>query len=164
MAYAVVISPLQAGLLQLSLSQTAQVPDHPAVTNPELYGTCRCQSSQIKSHHSPILQSLHWLIQPSTLNTNSFHNKVFTTTQPSYLHNRSFTVQSPRSTRSSSLVTIARPSASSITDRSFQYASPRLWNQLPASPRQPRTNLCNSVSPSPTSGTSPTGSIDSPLS
>ena len=34
---------------------------------------------------------------------------------------------------SSSLVTLARPSTSSslrITDRSFQYASPRLWNQL----------------------------------
>ena len=30
-----------------------------------------------------------------------------------------------------------------ITDRSFQYASPRLWNQLPASLRQPRTNLPN---------------------
>ena len=43
-----------------------------------------------------------------------------------------------------SLVTLARPSTSSslrITDRSFQYASPRLWNQLPAPLRQPLTNL-----------------------
>ena len=32
--------------------------------------------------------------------------------------------------------------------RSFQYASPRLWNQLPAPLRQPRTNLSNSASPS----------------
>ena len=51
--------------------------------------------------------------------------KVLTTTQPSYLHNL-ITVQPPRSTRSSSLVTIARPSTSSslrITGRSFQYAS-----------------------------------------
>jgi len=51
---------------------------------------------------------------------------------------------SPRSTRSSSLVTLARPSTSSslrITDRS----SRRLWNQLPASPRQPRTNLCSTT-------------------
>ena len=43
-----------------------------------------------------------------------------------------------------------RPSTSSslrITDRSFQYASPRLWNQLPASLRQPRTNLSISHSP-----------------
>ena len=30
----------------------------------------------------------------------------------------------------------------------FQYASPRLWNQLPAPLRQPRTNLSNSASPS----------------
>ena len=28
-----------------------------------------------------------------------------------------------------------------ITDHSFQYASPHLWNQLPASLCQPRTNL-----------------------
>ena len=48
--------------------------------------------------------------------------------------------QPPRSTRSSSLVTLAHPSTSSslwITDRSFQYASPGLWNQLPASLHQP---------------------------
>ena len=40
------------------------------------------------------------------------------------------------------VVTLTRPPTSSslrITDRSFQYASPRLWNQLPASLRQPRT-------------------------
>ena len=82
--------------------------------------------------------------------------KVLTTTQPSYLHNL-ITVQPPRSTRSSSLVTLSRPSTSSslrITDRSFQYASPRLWNQLPAPLRQPRTNLSNSASPSSSSGTS----------
>jgi len=51
-------------------------------------------------------------------------------------------------TWSSSLVTLARPSTSSslrITDRSFQYASPRLWNQLPAPLRKPRTNLSNSA-------------------
>jgi len=90
----------------------------------------------------------------------------FTTTQPSYLHNL-VTVQPPRSSRSSSLVTLARQSTSSslrITDRSFQYASPRLWNQLPASLRQPRISLSNSDSPSSLSGTSSIGSIDSPLS
>jgi len=50
-----------------------------------------------------------------------------------------------------------RPSTSSslrITDCSFQYASPRLWHQLPAPLRQPRTNLSNSASPSSLSGTS----------
>jgi len=87
----------------------------------------------------------------------SLTHKVFTTT-----HNL-ITVQPPRSTRSSSLVTFARPSTSSslrITDRSF-------WNQLPASLRQPRTNLSNCDAPIPLSGTSwasSIGSVDSPLS
>ena len=43
-------------------------------------------------------------------------------------------------TRSSSVVTLARPSVSSslqITNRFFRYASPHLWNQLPSSFRQP---------------------------
>ena len=35
-----------------SLSQPAQVSDHPASTDPELSCTCCCQSSQIQSHHS----------------------------------------------------------------------------------------------------------------
>jgi len=50
-------------------------------------------------------------------------------------------------------------------DVSCKYcASPRIWNQLPASFRQPRTNLSNSDSATPTSGTSFVGSIDWPLS
>ena len=80
----------------------------------------------------------------------SLNDSVITTNQPSYMHNL-ISVQSPRSTRCSSLLTLARPSTSSslrITDRSFQYAFPRLWNQLPASLRQPRTNLSNSDSSS----------------
>ena len=92
--------------------------------------------------------------------------QTLTTTQPSYLYNL-ITVQPPRSTRSSSLVTLAHPSTSSslrITDRSFQYASRRLWNQLPAPLRQPRINLSNSASPSSLSGISSISSIDSPLS
>ena len=51
-----------------------------------------------------------------------------------------------------------------ITDRSFQYASPCLWNQLPASLHQWHTNLSTSASRSSLSGTSSTSSIDSPLS
>ena len=73
------------------------------------------------SHITPILRSLHWLkiterIQYKLL---SLTHKVLTTTKPSFLHNL-ITVQPPRSTRSSSLVTLARPSTSSslrITDR-----------------------------------------------
>ena len=116
------------------------------------------------------LRSLRWLkinerIEYKLL---SLTYKVLTTTQPSYLYNLILiTVQPPRSTRSSSLVTLARPPTSSlrITDRSFQYASPRLWNQLPAPLRQPRTNLSNSASPISLSGISSIiSSIDSPLS
>jgi len=112
---------------------------------------------------------LHWLkitehIEYKLL---SLTYKVLATTLPSYLHNL-ITVQPHRSTRSSSLVTrlsIYIVLALWITgDRSFQYACPRLWNQLPASVHQPHTNLSNSDLPCPTSGTSPIGSIDSSLS
>ena len=110
------------------------------------------------------LRSLHWLKITERIKYKllSLTYKVLTTTQPSYLHNL-ITVQPPRSTLSSSLVTLARTSTSSsrrITDPSFQYASHRLWNQLPASLRQPRTNLSNSDSLSSLNGTSSIGSIN----
>jgi len=56
-------------------------------------------------------------------------------------------VQPPRSTRSSSVVNLSRPptiSSLKTTDRSFRYASPRLWNQLPDSFRQPRQSCLDS--------------------
>ena len=113
---------------------------------------CACDSCDNRPRNSNKLLSLTY--------------KVLTTTQPSYLHNL-ITVQPPRSTRSSSLVTLARPSTSSslrITDRSFQYASSRLWNQLPAFLHQPRTNLSTFASSISLSGTSSISSINSPLS
>ena len=73
--------------------------------------------------------------------------KVLTTSQPPYLHNL-ICVQRPRSTRSSSVVTLARPPTSSslkITDRSFRYASPCLWNQLSLSLRQPHSGTSSSI-------------------
>ena len=78
---------------------------------------------------TPILKSLHWLkvnehIEYKLL---SLTYKVLTTSQPSYLDNL-ISVQPPRSTRSSSVVTLSRPptiSSLKITDRSFRYASPR---------------------------------------
>jgi len=51
-------------------------------------------------------------------------------------------------TRSSSLITIARLPSSSflkITNRSFRYASPSLWNNLPASLRQPRSSVMTTI-------------------
>jgi len=79
---------------------------------------------------------MHW-IQTAILTY-----KVLLTTQPSYLHHLIIvhSVQPPHSTRTSSLVTLARPPASGssrITDRYFRYALPCLWNQLPPSFRQP---------------------------
>ena len=64
-----------------------------------------------------------------------------------------------RGFRSSSLIIIiTRPPSSSslkVTDRSFRYASPSLWNNLPALFRQPRsssvTTITRSITPSITS-------------
>ena len=84
-------------------------------------------------HVTPILESLHLL----KINT----YKALTTAQPTYLHSL-ISVQPPRATRSSSVVALSRPPTSSslkITNRSFRYASPHLWNQLPVSFRQPCT-------------------------
>ena len=74
--------------------------------------------------------------------------KVLTTAQPGYLHNL-ISLQPPRSTRSSSVVTLSRPPTISslkliITDRSFRYASPRLLNHLPDSFRQPHHSCLDS--------------------
>ena len=63
-----------------------------------------------------------------------------------------------------SMVTLARPPTSSslkITNRSFQYAAPYLWNQLPTELREPCQILSPSRSPPITHGSS---SSLSPLS
>jgi len=76
----------------------------------------------------------------------SLNYKVLTTSQPSYLYNL-ISLQAPRSTRSSSVVTLSRPPTISllkITDRSFRYASVRLPNQLPDSFRQPQQSYLDS--------------------
>jgi len=71
-------------------------------------------------------------------------------------------------TRSSSLVTLARPPVSSslqITNRSFTHASPYLWNQLPSSFRQHHSVHSPPGSPHPahiTSSHSPP-SLSSPI-
>ena len=59
-------------------------------------------------------------------------------------------VQPPGRTRSSSLITITRPPSSSslkITNCSFRYASHAcsLWNNLPASFRQPRSSFVTTI-------------------
>jgi len=113
--------------------------------------------------------SLHWLkinerIEYKLL---SLTYKVLTTSQPDYLRNL-ISVQSTGRTRSSSLVTLARPSVSSslqVTNRSFTYASGHLWNQLPSSSRQPHSVHCPPGSTHPahiTSSQSPP-SLPSPI-
>ena len=75
--------------------------------------------------------------------------KVLTTNQPQYLHNL-ISVQPCRNTRSSSTVILARPPTQSslkITNRSFQYAAPCLWNELPTDLREPRQTQSPSLSP-----------------
>jgi len=118
------------------------------------------------SHHSyPTLFSLaqnnrtHWIRTPLT-HLQSTHNHPI-----SYLHNL-ISVQPPRSTRSSPLVTLARtPTSSSlrIYDRSLRYASPCLWNQLPSSLRQPHASPSVSDLPAHAPATS-SYSLNSPLS
>jgi len=73
-------------------------------------------------HITPILRCFHWLRITECIEYKllSLTYKVLTTTQPPYLHNL-ISIQRPRSTRSSSVVTFARPPSSSslkITDRS----------------------------------------------
>ena len=74
-------------------------------------------------HISPVLKSLHWLKIKERIDYKllSLTYKVLTTTQPSYLHYL-ISLQPPRCTRTSSVVTLARPPASSslkITNRLF---------------------------------------------
>ena len=80
--------------------------------------------ASMSCHITPILRSLHWLrinerIEYKLL---SLTYKVLTTTQPPYLHNL-ISTQRSRSTRSLSVVTLARPPSSpslKITDRPFR--------------------------------------------
>ena len=68
---------------------------------------------------------------------------VLTTTQRSYLHNLA-SVQPHRCTRCSSFVSLVWPPISSwlrLTDRYCRYDSLCIWNQLPASLRQPHHSL-----------------------
>ena len=69
------------------------------------------------------------------------------------LHNL-ISLQPPRCTRTSFVVTLSRPPASSslnITNRPFRHASPHLWNKLPVSLRHPCLNQSSSPLSSPLS-------------
>jgi len=96
-------------------------------------------------HTTPIFKSLHWLKRNERIEYKilSLTFKLLYTAQPPYLYNL-ISLQPLRNTRSSSVVTLARPpthSSLKITSRTFRYASPHLRNQLPHSLRQPRLDL-----------------------
>ena len=84
---------------------------------------------------------------PVTLNNANRVFKVMPFFDAEYLTNGYRYGHPLRSTRSSSVVTLSRPptiSSLKITDCSFRYASPRLWNQLPDSFRQLRQSCLDS--------------------
>ena len=91
-------------------------------------------------HVTPILKSLHWLHERIEYKLFSLTYKTLATAQPTYLHSlisvQPLVLLAPHLT-----FTPSRPPTSSlrITNRSFRYASPHLWNQLPVSFRQPGT-------------------------
>jgi hypothetical protein len=106
-----------------------------------LNSAARAVTKTPKFHHiTPILKSLHWLsinqrIQYKVL---SLTYKTLSSSRPAYLHSL-VTLNHARSTRSSSLVTLNRPSNPShlqITKRSFFHTAPASWNSLPHEFRQ----------------------------
>ena len=91
------------------------------------------------SHVTSILKSLHWLKirQRIEYKICSITLKTLQTSRPVYLRNL-LHIQLPRSTRSSSCLTLSRPPCTSrvkATSRSFRHAAPLIWNSLPASLR-----------------------------
>jgi len=157
-------------LITVILSTTAYLSPKSQITRLQLVqnSLARAVVRAPKSCHlTPVLRSLHWrkITERIEYKLLSLTYKVLTTTQLPYLHNL-ISLQSPGSTRSSSLVTLARPPTSSsmrITHRSFRYASPCLWNQLRSSLRQPHLSPSLSVLPVHAPTTS-SHSVNSPLS
>ena len=92
-------------------------------------------SAPRSSNSDQILQSLHWLkvqerIEYKVISTTY---KLLQSSSPGYLRDV-INIQPPRSTRSSALVTLLRPPVQSrlkVTNRSFRYAAPQLWNRMP---------------------------------
>jgi len=119
------------------------------------------------SHITPVLKSLHWLkiyecIKYKLL---SLTYKVLSTNQPQYFHSL-ISVQPCHNTRSSSMVTLARPptrSSLKITNRLFMYAAPCLWNQLSTDLREPRQTQSPALSPITHGSSSSSPSSLSPL-
>ena len=103
-----------------------------------------------KAHINPILKSLHWLKVNECIEYKLLSLTYKVIIQPlNLVIFTTLSLQPPRSTHSSFVVTVSCPptiSTLKITDRSFRYASPRLWNQLPDLFRQPHHSRLDSPS------------------
>ena len=101
-----------------------------------LNSAVRAVTKTPKFHHiTPHLKSLHWLKIEQRI-----QYKILSLTYKSLQYNKPssisdlFTIQPTRSTRSSAVVTLQRPSNPSrlkISDRSFYFQASALWNALP---------------------------------
>jgi hypothetical protein len=106
-------------------------------------------------HITPVLKSLHWLrIRERILfKIISITYKALQFHKPSYIHEL-LTVQKSQRTRSSDIITLERPANQSrlkISNRSFYFQAPVIWNSLPSTLRQ----YSNPGSPHPTPMLSP---------
>jgi hypothetical protein len=121
-----------------------------------LDSAARAVTKTSRFHHvTPVLKSLHWLKINQRIHYKviSLTYKILLSNQPSYLRSL-LSLQSFRSTRSSSVVTLTRPSNPSrlkLTNRSFYHTAPALCNNLPTELRAYAHNtnsfaLCFAVS------------------
>ena len=103
---------------------------------------CRCCNFQRQESYNPQqIKSLHWFKVQECIKYRVISStyKLLRSSSPRNL-NDLVTVQPSQSTRSSALVTLLQPSIDSrlkITNRSFPYAAPHLWNKLPPTLRVP---------------------------
>jgi len=123
----------QLGRLQIILNSSAQ-----AVSKTPKF-----------AHITPVLKSLHWLKieQPIQYKVASITYKLLQSKQPSYLHSL-LNVQSNRTTRSSNIITLQRPSVHSrlkVTDRSFTNHVPVHRPTLEFSTQTTSATFCPSI-------------------
>src|SRR6218665_469052 len=107
-----------------------------------------------KHHHiTLVLKKLHWLKIPERIEYKviSLTYNTLQSSHPSYLR-QLFTIQPPRSTRSSSTLTLLSPSVTSslkFSNRSIAVAVPPLWNKLPQHCDKYLTHPTSSLKPLP---------------
>src|SRR6218665_1806851 len=107
------------------------------------YSLPRAVTKTPKHHHiTPVLKTLHWLKIPERIHVEykviSLTYNTLQSSQPSYLRHL-FTIKPPRSTRSTSILTLLRPSVTSSLNFSYPsiaLAVPPLWSKLPPALRQ----------------------------